>query len=227
MSVELQRASSILRVAEDFQHVDVARLALGRNLAIDRLTFDGTEFTLVRNEDGAYRLQGAPAVSGEATTVQVPPDVDVLVRNSRVLYLDGARNVAWAFQDVVGSLRRDEGMLTVEASGLPPAEFAERIDVSAQAFVVDDVAGARFTGDWRLSAPSLLALALRIAAAVRGDRPSYAWLGRITHQLAQRLARADDVIVNDSDRADLDAAVAALDAKYRGMAPVDLPANKR
>jgi dephospho-CoA kinase len=43
----------------------------------------------------------------------------------------------------------------------------------------------------------------------------------------QRLARADDVIVNDSDRAALDAAVAALDAKYRGMAPVDLPAKQR
>jgi uncharacterized protein (TIGR02099 family) len=135
-----------------FNVLDLTRLALGRTLAVDRLTFDGTEFTLVRNEDGAYRLQGAPAVSGETATVQVPPDVDVLVRNSRVLYLDAARSVAWAFQDVVASLRRDDDMLTVEASGLPPAEFAERIDVSAQAFIVDDVAGARFTGDWRLSA---------------------------------------------------------------------------
>jgi uncharacterized protein (TIGR02099 family) len=135
-----------------FHALDVARLAMGRDLTVDRLTFDGTEFTLVRNEDGAYRLQGAPAVSGEAATVQVPPDVDVLVRNSRVLYLDAARNVAWAFQDVVGSLRRDDGLLTVEASGLPPAEFADRIDVSAQAFIADDAAGARFTGDWRLSA---------------------------------------------------------------------------
>ena len=43
----------------------------------------------------------------------------------------------------------------------------------------------------------------------------------------RRLARADDVIVNDSDRAALDAAVAALDAKYRGMAQADLPAPKR
>jgi hypothetical protein len=113
-----------------FHAFDLVRLALGRDLAVDRLTFDGTEFTLVRNADGVYRLQGAPAVSGEAATVQVPPDVDVLVRNSRVLYLDAARNVAWAFQDVVGSLRRDDGVLTVEASGLPPAEFADRIDVS-------------------------------------------------------------------------------------------------
>jgi dephospho-CoA kinase len=43
----------------------------------------------------------------------------------------------------------------------------------------------------------------------------------------QRLARADDVIVNDSDRAALDAAVAALDANYRGMAQADFPAPRR
>jgi uncharacterized protein (TIGR02099 family) len=128
------------------------RLATGREVAIDRLTFDGTEFTLVRNEQGAYRLQGAPAV-GEQATVQVPPDVDVLVRDSRVLYLDAARSVAWAFQDVTASLRRDDEVLTVEAEALPPAEFANRIEVSAQAMVADETqGGARFTGEWRLSA---------------------------------------------------------------------------
>jgi uncharacterized protein (TIGR02099 family) len=128
------------------------RFATGRPLAVDRLTFDGTEFTLVRNEHGAYRLQGAPAV-GEQATVQVPPDVDVLVRDSRVLYLDAARSVAWAFQDVTASLRREDEVLTVEAQALPPAEFANRIQISAQAMVADeDEAGAKFTGEWRVSA---------------------------------------------------------------------------
>ena len=37
----------------------------------------------------------------------------------------------------------------------------------------------------------------------------------------QRLALADDVILNDGDRASLDSAVAALDAKYRGLSPAD------
>src|SRR5687768_5619830 len=127
------------------------RLATGRKIAIDRLTFDGTEFTLVRNEQGAYRLQGAPAI-GEQATVQVPPDVDVLVRDSRVLYLDASRSVAWAFQDVTASLRRDDEVLTVEAEALPPTEFANRIEISAQALVADDGTGAKFTGEWRLSA---------------------------------------------------------------------------
>ncbi|HET7610124.1 MAG TPA: DUF3971 domain-containing protein, partial [Gammaproteobacteria bacterium] len=128
------------------------RLATGREIAIDRLTFDGTEFTLVRNEQGAYRLQGAPAISGEQATVQVPPDIDVLVRDSRVLYLDDSRSVAWAFQDVTASLRRDDEVLTLEAQALPPVEFASHIDIAAQAVVGDDDSGAKFTGEWRMSA---------------------------------------------------------------------------
>jgi uncharacterized protein (TIGR02099 family) len=129
------------------------RLATGRALSVERLTFDGTELTLVHTEDGTYRLQGAPAqAASEPASVQVPPDIDVLVRNSRVLYLDAARSVAWSFQDVAGSLRRVEDILTLEASAQPPAEFAGRIGLTAQAAVAADDAGATFTGDWRLSA---------------------------------------------------------------------------
>ena len=43
----------------------------------------------------------------------------------------------------------------------------------------------------------------------------------------QRLALADDVILNDGDRAALDAAVAALDAKYRGLSRVQSASLKR
>jgi dephospho-CoA kinase len=43
----------------------------------------------------------------------------------------------------------------------------------------------------------------------------------------QRLDLADDVILNDGERAALDAAVAALDAKYRGLARAESPRQKR
>src|SRR5919108_2491372 len=46
---------------------------------VDRLTFDGTELTLVRTEGGGYRLQGAPAPAAadrERSSVDVPPDID-------------------------------------------------------------------------------------------------------------------------------------------------------
>jgi uncharacterized protein (TIGR02099 family) len=121
---------------------------------VDRLTFDGTELTIARNEAGGYRMQGAPAGAGrESSSVDVPPDIDVLVRNSRVLYLDASRSIAWDFQDVAGSLRRDADLLTLEASARPPRELAERIAVTAQASIAAaDEPGDRFTGDWRLHA---------------------------------------------------------------------------
>ena len=146
-----------------FNTIDLLfRLATRRKLGADRLTFDGTELTLVHNED-AYRLQGAPQTTREAT-VRLPQDIHVLVRNSRVLYLDAARSVAWDFQDVAARLRRDDDVLTLEASALPPPEFAEHIELTAQAFVVDDAdGGGEFTGDWRLSA-DLDAVDLAVAA---------------------------------------------------------------
>ena len=71
----------------------------------------------------------------------------------RVAYLDAARSVAWDFQNVAASLRRDDDVLTLEASASPPIEFADRIELTAQAVVgADTASGARFTGDWRLSA---------------------------------------------------------------------------
>ena len=178
------------------------RLATGDEIAVDRLTFDGTEFTLVRDEQGAYRLQGAPAISGEQATVQVPPDIDVLVRDSRVLYLDAARSVAWAFQDVTASLRRDDEVLTLEAQALPPPEFASRIEVGAQAVVVDDDAGAKFTGEWRISADLDevdLAVAARLfppsAVAPRAGRGDVAvwleWQGGAVKSGTVELALAD------------------------------------
>ena len=129
-------------------------VAARRPPRVDRLTFDGTELTLVRNAAGGYRMQGAPAAAGrESTSVDVPPDIDVLVRNSRVLYLDASRSIAWDFQDVAGSLRRDADLLTLEASARPPRELAGRIAVTAQASIADDgEPGDRFTGDWRLHA---------------------------------------------------------------------------
>lgn len=131
----------------------VTALVTRRPIGIDRLTFEGTELTLVRTESGTFRLQGAPNAGGrDALVIEVPPAIDVLVRDSRVLYLDAARSVAWAFQDVAGSLRRDADVLTVDASARPPAEVADRIEVTAQAFVADGAPGAEFTGDWRLTA---------------------------------------------------------------------------
>lgn len=137
-----------------FNPLGLAReLLTSRPIGADRLTFEGTELTLVKTADGGYRLQGAPATAPDRPIVRVPPDIDVLVRDSRILYLDAARNVAWAFQDVEGSMRRDGDVISLTAGAVPPPEVAERIGVTLQAYIADGSApGAEFTGDWRLNA---------------------------------------------------------------------------
>ncbi|MEO8463840.1 MAG: YhdP family protein [Gammaproteobacteria bacterium] len=129
------------------------QLLTGREVSVDRLTFEGTDLTLVKSEAG-YRLEGAPvnAAGRDQATLPDLPDIDVLVRDSRVLYLDPARSIAWAFQDVAGTMRRDGDVLKIQATATPPREFASHIDLTLQAVIVDDdVPGAGFTGDWRLS----------------------------------------------------------------------------
>jgi uncharacterized protein (TIGR02099 family) len=176
---------------------------------VDRLTFDGTELTLARDEGGGYSMQGAPAAAGrERSSVDVPPDIDVLVRNSRVLYLDASRSIAWDFQGVAGSLRRDADLLTLEASARPPPELAERISVTAQASVADDgdgEPGDRFTGDWRLHADvdtvdlavitPLLPPSAVVPQAGRGDVAVWLeWRGGVLANGTAELALADVVL---------------------------------
>jgi uncharacterized protein YhdP len=95
----------------------IAVLVAKSDIGIDSLTLEGTELTLVKTADGAYRMQGAPtsAARGDEFRFDVPPDIDVLVRDSRVLYLDASRNIAWSFENVEASMRRASGALRLEA----------------------------------------------------------------------------------------------------------------
>jgi len=134
----------------------LVQLVTRREIGADRVTFEGTELTLVKSASGTYRLQGAPTTGAEREQplLQVPPEIDVLVRDSRVLYLDAAGNIAWDFQGVAGSMRRDGEVLSLEASATPPTEFASHIELTVQAFIGEGVArpGPEYTGDWRLTA---------------------------------------------------------------------------
>ncbi|HUO67297.1 MAG TPA: YhdP family protein, partial [Gammaproteobacteria bacterium] len=136
----------------------IAVLVAKSDIGIDRLTLEGTELTLVKSADGAYRMQGAPASAGRGEVrFDVPPDIEVLVRDSRVLYLDSSRNIAWSFENVEASMRRAGGALRLEAEARAPRELASRITVTAQGDLgepeaADRAHGVTFTGDWRISA---------------------------------------------------------------------------
>jgi len=149
-----------------------ARLLTKRELGIDRLTFEGTELTIVQTADGDITLQGAPASAARRLdfALDVLPEVEVLVRDSRVLYFDQRRGFMWDFRDVAGSMRRDDNALLIEAQARPRSDIARSIELTAQGFVEEGfieeglgeqtapgTAGAaprglRFNGDWRMSA---------------------------------------------------------------------------
>ncbi len=133
----------------------LARLATQRELGIDRLTVEGTDLTLVRTTDGEFQLQGAPTTA--APQPEVPPDVEVLVRDSRVRYIDQSRNASWTFTGVAASMHRDSGTLLLAASARPPDEFGRRIEITAQASLEKNQDPAKpgavaFGGDWRIYA---------------------------------------------------------------------------
>jgi uncharacterized protein (TIGR02099 family) len=121
----------------------------------------------VKTAAGELRLQGAPAAAGRFNfALDVPPDVEVLVQGSRVIYLDQGRSLAWDFQDVAGSMRRDASSLLIEASARPPSDFASRLEIKAQGFIAargPGQPGVKFNGDWRASAQAR-AIDLGVAA---------------------------------------------------------------
>ena len=85
------RDASVAAGAEPFIKARTASIGVGPlrliavllakgDIGIDRLTLEGTELTVVKTADGAYRMQGAPASAGRREVrFDVPPDLDVLV----------------------------------------------------------------------------------------------------------------------------------------------------
>jgi uncharacterized protein (TIGR02099 family) len=128
-------------------------LVTRRELNATRLTFEGTELAVERTEQGLVRLQGTPFGSQSRwyPALELPPEVEVVVRDSRVLYVDRQRNLSWMFDDVTLSLNRDTAGWALEARARPPGEFASRLELTAQG-TFD--AAARPGGAWRMSVDS-------------------------------------------------------------------------
>jgi uncharacterized protein YhdP len=133
----------------------LVRLITRQEPGIDRLTVEGTDLTLVQTADNEFRLQGAP--ESAAPRPEVPPDIEVLVRDSRVRYIDEGRKLAWDFENVDASMRRDAGTLLLSASAEPPSEVGRRIELTAQASLEKNSdptarSAVAFGGDWRIYA---------------------------------------------------------------------------
>ncbi|HEX6993881.1 MAG TPA: YhdP family protein [Gammaproteobacteria bacterium] len=113
--------------------LDAWALVTSRALRAKRVTFEGTDFTLLRREDGRLDLERAPRRGGgRDLALLLPPELAVAVRDSRVTYVDPARGVRWAFRDVALDLERGGGTLELEARARPPDGLGTRAEVAVQ-----------------------------------------------------------------------------------------------
>lgn len=113
--------------------LDVLALMTQRELRAKRLTFEGTDFTLLRRADGRLDLERGPR-RDEASDLALllPAELEIAVRDSRVVYVDAARDVSWAFRDVALDLERGGGTLELQARARPPERLGTRIEVAVQ-----------------------------------------------------------------------------------------------
>ncbi len=140
--------------------VDVWALIATRELRATRLTFEGTDLALRRGADGRLELQRAPQTGGTPDfALLLPADLEVAVRDSRVVYVDAARGVSWAFDDVAVDLQRIGRTLDLHARARPPDVLGSRIEVAAQGRFGAD-------GGWRVFAEVTAADLAELASAV-------------------------------------------------------------
>jgi uncharacterized protein (TIGR02099 family) len=115
--------------------VDTLALITERRLAVNRLTLEGPRLVLVRERDGTLRLQGTAVEAGARMQWgrHIPAEVEVVVRDSEVVYLDRAADSSWVFRGVTAALSRIGDRLLLEARARPPAALASRAELFAEA----------------------------------------------------------------------------------------------
>src|SRR5690606_13511459 len=113
--------------------LDAWALLAHRELRAKRLTFEGTDFTLLRRENGRLELEGAPRRGAAADlALWLPPELEVALRDSRVVYVDRTRGISWAFRDVALDLERSGATLELEARARPPDGLGARVELAVQ-----------------------------------------------------------------------------------------------
>ena len=105
-----------------------------RRLAISRLIVADTRLIIERLENGSVRLRGAPEQQNANTGFRIEdlPAVEVIVRNSTVVFEDALRDVSWEFPNAGLRFAREGNQLQIEARAEAPAALASRIDISAE-----------------------------------------------------------------------------------------------
>jgi len=128
---------------------DVLKFVLERELTVKAITFDATRLTLLRTEEGEFRIAGAASgiEFGTEFLAGIPSQIAIAVRDGQLRYVDEALQEAWQFVDVAANLIQQPDRLAIELRARPPDRLGERIELSLEAELADD---AEFPGQWRV-----------------------------------------------------------------------------
>ena len=124
---------------------------INREVDVSRLTLDGVGLTVERDADGGLRIGDySLAPTGGTVIGSVPAEVEVVVNDGRLRYIDDVGN-AWQFDDLEIEMQSDGTRLEVFASMRPPERLGNRIGLDIDAAAVGPEAAVQAI-DWRLAA---------------------------------------------------------------------------
>ena len=135
----------VLRADEARIGISVLALIKDRQLGVSRLIVEGTRLAIERDADGSLSLLGASSEQTSSTRFAIEdlPPVEVIVRNSSLVFEDPLQELSWEFLNVDIRLEREADQLRLEARADTPAELGTRIDLSAYGSVIDPADGIR------------------------------------------------------------------------------------
>jgi uncharacterized protein (TIGR02099 family) len=142
----------VLRADEARIGISVLALIKDRQLGVSRLIVEGTRLAIERDANGSLSLLGASFEQTSSTRFAIEdlPPVEVIVRNSSLVFEDPLQELSWEFLNVGIRLEREADQLRLEARADTPAELGTRIDLSAYGSVIDPADGSG--RDWRVVA---------------------------------------------------------------------------
>ena len=175
--------------------VDPWALVKGQ-VALSRLTVEGARLGIERTSDGELRVQGLQPEDGAAPDFVslIPESIDVVIRDSELIYSDRPQGRSWQFADLELALVRGPTGLDAEARATPQAGIGERLNVSVeQAITSGDVSVRVELEDADMAALSRLVPAeLETGLQGRGDLDLVVhWTAGVIEELRAEVALAD------------------------------------
>jgi uncharacterized protein (TIGR02099 family) len=133
-----------LLVREAVVSLDPMSFVTSLRFSVNRLVFEGIRITVARTQDGAFYIDGA-GNEGINFDFELPPEVELIVRDSQVVYEDRMLGLLWPFEQVTINAIRGRDSLTMNLSAVPPPALGDQLQLSLHSVVA---AGSMTSHDW-------------------------------------------------------------------------------